>query len=75
MFGILCFGDSITVGRGELPNIGWVGRLKNEVEGRECRSVYALGIPGDTSKDLLQRMDVECKSRMLPSLMASSSSL
>jgi lysophospholipase L1-like esterase len=32
MFGVLVFGDSIAWGRGELPNIGWVGRLKKEIE-------------------------------------------
>jgi lysophospholipase L1-like esterase len=65
MKGILCFGDSITFGRGEMPSIGWVGRLKDyfEVKGSH-NGVYNLGVPGHTSTDLLKRFDVEIKGRI-----------
>ena len=62
---ILCFGDSITAGRGENPNTGWVGRLKQDVEKTDFYDhVYNLGIPGDNSTDLLKRFDTECKARI-----------
>ena len=65
MFGILCFGDSITFGRGETHNIGWCGRLKAFFEAKDkYNAVYNLGIPGNTSYDLLQRFDIECKARI-----------
>ena len=65
MQGILCFGDSITFGKGEFPNIGWAGRLKHYFEPKGGHNgVYNLGIPGDTSTDLLKRFDTECKSRI-----------
>ena len=39
MHGILCFGDSITFGRGETPNIGWAGRLKKYFESKDFYNV------------------------------------
>jgi acyl-CoA thioesterase I len=64
MKGILCFGDSITFGRGEQPCLGWVGRLKQYFESKDFYNcVYNLGIPGETSTQLLQRFDTECKPR------------
>lgn len=66
MFGILCFGDSITFGRGEQPCTGWVGRLRHDIEAKEFFSgVYNLGIPGDTSARLLERFEIEASSRIL----------
>ncbi len=66
MRGILCFGDSITWGRGELPNVGWVGRLKESFERRDkFNVVYNLGICGNTSTDLLERFESEAKSRII----------
>lgn len=65
MKGILCFGDSITFGRGEAPSKGWVGRLKEYFGAKDVyNGVYNLGIPGDTSTGLLQRFDAEAKSRV-----------
>lgn len=65
MKGILCFGDSITWGRGESPNIGWCGRLKKDFEKLDPFNVcYNLGICGDNSKNLLERIENECKSRI-----------
>ncbi len=65
MYGILCFGDSITFGRGEKSNIGWCGRLKKYFESKDdYNGVYNLGIPGQNSQDLLQRIDIEIKARL-----------
>jgi lysophospholipase L1-like esterase len=65
MKGILCFGDSITFGRGENPSIGWCGRLKNYFENKETyNGVYNLGVSGHTSTDLLKRFDVEASGRI-----------
>jgi len=65
MEGILCFGDSITFGRGEIPNKSWSGRLKDyfEVKGSH-NGVYNLGVPGQTSTDLLKRFDSEAEGRI-----------
>tara|TARA_Y100000310_G_C20619738_1_gene782613 strand:+ start:846 stop:1478 length:633 start_codon:yes stop_codon:yes gene_type:complete len=65
MNGILCFGDSITFGVGEIPKEGWTGRLKRYHEPKGGHhAVFNLGIPGDTSSDLLKRFDIECKARV-----------
>lgn len=64
MWAILCFGDSITWGAGERPAIGWVGRLKREVEADDHRAVYNLGVCGDTTDDLLRRLKTECDARV-----------
>lgn len=63
MKAILCFGDSITFGVGEVPAVGWVGRLKNDFEIEELKAVYNLGIPGDTSTGLKKRIATECSLR------------
>jgi lysophospholipase L1-like esterase len=63
MIGILCFGDSITYGEGD--NKGWCGRLKEWFESQnEDNGVYNLGVPGQTSAELLERFDKECKVRL-----------
>lgn len=65
MKGILCFGDSITFGRGEIPNKSWCGRIKDYFESKESHNgVYNLGVPGHTSTDLLKRFDAEAKGRI-----------
>ncbi len=65
MDGILCFGDSITYGRGEIPSKGWCGRLKDYFEAKEENNgVYNLGIPGQTSTELLKRFDAEAEGRI-----------
>jgi len=65
MQAILCFGDSITFGKGESPHTGWVGRLKAYFEPQsEHNEVHNLGIPGNTSTDLLKRFDIESSSRI-----------
>ncbi|NQZ84783.1 MAG: hypothetical protein HRU03_03610 [Nanoarchaeales archaeon] len=65
MNAILCFGDSITYGRGEQPARSWVGRLKQDFEIKDKYNVvYNLGIPGDTSTKLLKRIETEIKNRV-----------
>lgn len=65
MKGILCFGDSITFGRGDNANLGWCGRLKEYFDGQDkYHGVYNLGIPGDTTEGLLRRFDCEAESRI-----------
>jgi lysophospholipase L1-like esterase len=65
MFGILVCGDSISFGRGEMPSIGWSGRLKTYVESQGFHNcVFNLGIPGDTTTTLLKRFDTEIKYRI-----------
>ena len=62
MKGILCFGDSLTFGVGELPNKSWCGRLKDYFEIKENHNgVYNLGVPGHTSTDLLKRFNAEAE--------------
>jgi lysophospholipase L1-like esterase len=63
MYGILCIGDCFVTGRGEIPSIGWTGRLKTEHETEMYRNVHLLGIPGDTIEGLLFRFEPEAKSR------------
>ena len=63
MKAILCFGDSITFGMGKQG--GWVGKLKKYFEPMgEHHGVYNLGIPGNSSTDLIKRFDVEAGSRI-----------
>ncbi len=65
MEGILIFSDSIGFGRGESPNIGWVGRLKKDFEPKGSHNcLFNLSIPGDTSTSLLKRLNTECKARI-----------
>ena len=61
---IFVFGDSIVFGVGEAPCIGWVGRLKAdfELQGKQNK-IFNLGIPGDNSTDVLQRIDGEMNAR------------
>lgn len=65
MNGILCFGDSITFGYGEIPKRGWCHRLKEYFEPKGSHNgVYNLGVPGHTSTDLLKRFDSEAEGRI-----------
>jgi len=65
MFGILVLGDSISFGRGEAPNIGWSGRLKKYFEPQGFHNcLFNLGIPGESSTNLLKRFETEIKSRV-----------
>lgn len=61
---ILIFGDSITWGAYDPEQGGWATRLRNYFEEKDNDiDVYNLGISGDTTADLLSRIEVEAKSR------------
>lgn len=61
---ILIFGDSITWGAYDPEQGGWATRLRNYFEAQDNDvDVYNLGISGDTTADLLERIEVEAKSR------------
>ncbi|MFC1723504.1 SGNH/GDSL hydrolase family protein [Nanoarchaeota archaeon] len=65
MFAILCFGDSITFGRGGTVNKGWVDRLDELHSSKDFfNAVYNLGIPGNNSSELLARFDLEAGARI-----------
>ena len=66
---ICIFGDSITYGAWDTEG-GWADRLRRSLHARTLQSrfseyywVYNLGIPGDTSGDLLECYRVECEAR------------
>jgi len=64
MFGILCFGDSITFSSWEANKLCWVQRLKNYFEAKHTHNVvYNLGILGDSTIELLKRINIEAKAR------------
>lgn len=66
MFGVLVFGASITFGRGERPNVGWTGRLKEHVELQgHHHCLFNLAISGNSTTDLLQRFDTEAEARVV----------
>src|SRR3990167_3090939 len=61
---ILIFGDSITWGAYDPEQGGWATRLRNYFEAKDNDTdVYNLGISGDTTADLLNRIEIEAKSR------------
>ncbi|MGM5484950.1 MAG: SGNH/GDSL hydrolase family protein [Nanobdellota archaeon] len=65
MHAVLAFGDSITFGRGVVPSRGWTNSLKEYFESKDFYNVlYNLGIPGDSSTDLLKRFETEAKARI-----------
>ncbi|MHB1864789.1 MAG: SGNH/GDSL hydrolase family protein [Candidatus Saccharimonadales bacterium] len=64
---ILAFGDSITYGAGDSQG-GWADRLKREFHQAKLNEdsdhqLFNLGIGGDTSRGLLQRIDSEIQIR------------
>ncbi len=63
MKSILIFGDSIVWGAVDKDKGGWVERLKIDLAEQEI-DVYNLGIAGDTSADVLDRLEEEIKSRL-----------
>lgn len=63
MRSIIVFGDSIAWGRGELPNIGWAGRLTARFETAPYRCVFNQAVPGETTTSLLQRFEIEARGR------------
>ena len=66
---ICIWGDSITYGAWDTEG-GWADRLRRFLHDRTISSkfseyfwVYNLGIPGETSRDILARFDGECTPR------------
>lgn len=65
MKGILAFGDSITFSRGDSNHEGWAGLLAHYFESLDYYNcLFNLGIPGDSSADLLKRFEVEADARI-----------
>jgi lysophospholipase L1-like esterase len=70
---ILVLGHSVTAGFWD-PEGGWVQRLRTFLDSRALREqeeeliyyVYNLGVGGDDTRDLLQRMDSELEHRYEP---------
>lgn len=65
---ILVFGDSITYGQKDLELGGWVNRLRlalaNDSSIPGCH-VFNMGISGQTTGEILERLDRECHGRVL----------
>ena len=66
---LLVFGDSITWGAWDKKG-GWAQRLKSfgdqknlTEEAYDCQ-VYTLGVSGDTTEDVLERMEAETRARL-----------
>lgn len=62
---ICVFGSSIARGSWDKEKLGWVNRLRLDIEDNIIReySVYNLGVSGDTSSKVLMRIDFECSVR------------
>lgn len=62
---VICvFGASSTWGAWDKEKGGWVNRLRLFLEsGNEGADVYNLGVSGDTTEDLLKRLDCEAGAR------------
>lgn len=63
---ILIFGDSIVVGRGVAKNKTWASRLSGHFDTKDKWDtiVYNLGVPGESTSELLKRFIAECKTRI-----------
>ncbi len=62
---VVIFGDSITWGAIDTRNGGWATLLRNYYgkQGSDIE-IYNLGIPGDTTTNLLKRVESEANTRM-----------
>lgn len=61
---ICIFGDSIVWGASDHEKGGWVERIKTYcMENHEDVEVYNLGVSGDNTDDLLNRVESEAKAR------------
>lgn len=58
---ISVFGDSLVYGMGDSQEGGWVSRLQEKL--RDKAIFWNFGIPGDTSEDLLGRIQEELKGK------------
>jgi acyl-CoA thioesterase-1 len=73
MASVLCFGDSITQGSVD-PDGGWTQRLRRRLDQDTfplgdttfpAHAVFNLGVAGDTSEGLLDRLEREARPRLL----------
>ena len=65
---ILVFGDSITYGQRDLDMGGWVNRLKLALARDDSITschVFNMGISGQSTNEILERMERECAGRVL----------
>lgn len=66
---LIIFGDSIVYGTGDEGG-GWVERIREEhdkkslLKDHEGTDIYNLGIPGDSTEGLLERVEDELKRRL-----------
>lgn len=65
MHRILVFGDSISAGRGIEKNLSWPSRLADffDSEDKVNNLFYNLGVAGESTKELLGRLESECSVR------------
>lgn len=71
MTNLLIFGDSITWGAWDEESGGWAQRLRNELDKRTIKGeiycvTYNLGVSGETTEFLLERLESEIKARVEP---------
>lgn len=65
------FGTSITHGKGDFEQGGWVARLrkffdqKNLANPENYFGIYELGVSGETTSQLLKRFEIECGARLI----------
>jgi len=70
---VLCFGDSITQGFWSVEG-GWVERLRKHYDGLALKDlsnnnqpeIFNLGVSGDTTRNLLERIELETRVRKWP---------
>ena len=67
---IFAFGDSITYGAWDIESSGWANRLRHSLDERAETDpnfytlFYNLGIPGETTEGLLERLRSEIEARV-----------
>ncbi len=60
---ICIFGDSIAFGANDFEKGGWADQLKVYLRKKNFITTYNLGVSGDNSDDLLERLEAECIAR------------
>lgn len=67
MVNILVFGDSIVAGRGVAKSKSWVSLLCQYFDRRDNGNflIYNLGIPGESTQEILKRVKAESRARSL----------
>jgi lysophospholipase L1-like esterase len=61
---VYCFGDSIVYGSGDNEALGFPGRLRKVLEPKTKTRIFNLGFGGETSHDLLKRIESELIHRL-----------